>query len=135
MKILTLIGVLVGLTCSPNALAKTGPSTEDRLDTAAYKACLKNTDVETEMRSCADEEIARQNAALNVTYKLVMSKLEPTAQGLLRDGERAWIKQRDRVCSPASYPEEGNAELTTDIAGCQISETETRILYLRKLAH
>jgi uncharacterized protein YecT (DUF1311 family) len=135
MRSLLIAGAVLATVAGHGAWAKDSPSKEDKLDTAAFKQCWKKTDdVESEMRACYDDELLRQDAVLNVTYQDAMAKLNPVQQKALRDGERAWIKHRDHVCQ-TSFTDEGAADQATDIASCQVAETETRILYLRKAAH
>jgi uncharacterized protein YecT (DUF1311 family) len=50
------------------------------------------------MMDCYGGEIDRQDVRLNSVYRTLIARLSPAQQEKLRVEERAWIKQRDRIC-------------------------------------
>ncbi|HEY2709205.1 MAG TPA: lysozyme inhibitor LprI family protein [Caulobacteraceae bacterium] len=115
--------------CGTPALAQ-----EHRLDTPAYKQCIAPGVSGAGEAQCNYAELARQDAVLNEVYQAIMSATGvPARRTALRDGERAWIKHRDQVCGHAGDDFAGGSEQPAMVAGCTLSETERRILYLRSL--
>ena len=106
--------------------AQATSAAEHRLDSPEYAACVARGEADDNVNNCTSDEAAWQNDVLNATYQQVMKHLSPGEQRLLRDGERAWIKQRDQTCLVDHFP---------NVATCNVSETEARTLYLTKLAH
>lgn len=51
-----------------------------------------------QMNSCAADELARADTALNEAYQVVLEELEPERVELLRTAQRAWIRFRDAEC-------------------------------------
>jgi uncharacterized protein YecT (DUF1311 family) len=107
---------------------------EHRLDTPAYQQCVAPGVDGAGAAQCDYPEIDRQNAALNALYQRVtVATANPARKIALRDAERAWIKRRDHTCSHAGDDFAGGSEQQALIADCTLSETESRILYLRGL--
>jgi soluble lytic murein transglycosylase len=46
---------------------------------------------------CVVQEFQQADKELNDAYKELLAKLNPEGQGLLRNSQRAWIRQRDRA--------------------------------------
>jgi uncharacterized protein YecT (DUF1311 family) len=135
MKSIALGGV-VALTlvlCPGSVFAK---DREDRLDTPAYKKCMDEANgITSEMHGCLADELARQDKMLNDTYKAVMDSMVSDAQKIkLRDAEREWIKRTATKCNAAGKESAGGSAEPLMIDDCYIQETETRTLYLRKIA-
>jgi uncharacterized protein YecT (DUF1311 family) len=118
MKSIALGGV-VALTlvlCPGSIFAK---DREDRLDTPTYKKCMDEANgITSEMHGCLADELARQDKMLNDTYKAVME----------------WIKRTATKCNAAGKESAGGSAEPLMIDDCYIQETETRTLYLRKIA-
>jgi uncharacterized protein YecT (DUF1311 family) len=51
-----------------------------------------------EMNSCAADELARADTALNAAYQEVLRVVEPHRVEPLRAAQRAWIRFRDAEC-------------------------------------
>jgi uncharacterized protein YecT (DUF1311 family) len=107
---------------------------EHSLDSPTYKRCMGATMANIEQRECIEDELARQTTAIGATYKTLMVSIADPAQKIeLRDAEREWIKQKTKRCDNAGNDFKGGSEQQTVIDACLLSETEGRILYLRKL--
>ena len=46
---------------------------------------------------CLGEAYTRWDAELNRAYKALMAKLSPEEQAVLKESQRAWLKQRDEM--------------------------------------
>lgn len=70
-----------------------------------YRACTEKAKTQTQLHACANEEAARVDADLNVTYAKLLSKAEsqPEAIAKIKAAERAWIAYRDAYIN-AMYP-------------------------------
>src|SRR5262249_52142347 len=62
-----------------------------------------------EMFECNGEELDRQDARLNNTYKKLISKLPPDRKEALLKAQRAWIKFREANCDYWLDPHGGTA--------------------------
>src|SRR5262249_3777018 len=62
------------------------------------------------MFACTGEELDRQAAPLNDTYKELMSELSRDRKKALLKAQRAWIKFREAKCNYYGDPEGGRAE-------------------------
>jgi uncharacterized protein YecT (DUF1311 family) len=78
------------------------------------------------MTDCTDAELARQDARLNRTYKVVMTELSPDRQMKLRLEERAWLKATKSRCEHAGDENEGGTAQPLQILDCYLSETIKR---------
>jgi uncharacterized protein YecT (DUF1311 family) len=118
--------------CAGSTFAKDG---EDRLDTPTYKKCMESAGgVTVAMRECTADELVRQDKMLNDTYKVVMGSMVSNAQKIrLRDAEREWLKHTKKKCDAAGAAFGNGTAGPLAIDDCYLSETETRMLYLRKL--
>jgi uncharacterized protein YecT (DUF1311 family) len=77
-----------------------------------YSDCLDKA-VEgpwSDMFACSGEELDRQDARLNDTYKKLMSKLSRDRKKALLKAQRAWIKFREANCDYYADPAGGRAE-------------------------
>ena len=119
--------------CAGSTFAKDG---EDRLGTPTYKKCMESSGgVTGEMRECIADEQARQDKMLNDTYKVVMGSMVNNAQRIrMRDAEREWLKRTKKKCDARGAAAGNGTAGPLVIDDCWLSETETRTLYLRKLA-
>src|SRR5262245_5247448 len=78
-----------------------------------------------EMFECNGEELDRQDARLNNTYKKQMSKLSPDRKKALLKAQRAWIKFREANCDSWLDPHGGTAA-RMNASGCLLTMTATR---------
>ena len=119
--------------CAGSTFAK---DSADRLDTSTYKKCMKSSGgVTGEMRECIADEQVRQDKTLNDTYKVVMGSMVNNAQRIrMRDAEREWLKRTKKKCDARGAAAGNGTAGPLVIDDCWLSETETRTLYLRKLA-
>ena len=64
--------------------------------TAAYSKCMDNSGgVTSEMLSCQDTELKKQDRLLNDAYKKAMKILDDGQKKQLKEGQKAWLKMRD----------------------------------------
>jgi len=64
--------------------------------TAAYNKCMDNSGgVTSEMLSCQDAELKKQDRLLNDAYKKAMKILDDGQKKQLKEGQKAWLKMRD----------------------------------------
>jgi uncharacterized protein YecT (DUF1311 family) len=119
--------------CAGSTFAKDG---EDRLDTPTHKKCMESSGgVTGEMRGCIADEQVRQDKMLNDTYKVVMGSTVNNVQRIrMRDAEREWLKRTKKRCDARGAAAGNGTAGPLVIDDCWLSETETRTLYLRKLA-
>jgi uncharacterized protein YecT (DUF1311 family) len=101
--------------------------TNDDPTSKEYSECLEKA-VEgpwSDMFACSGEELDRQDARLNDTYKKLVSKLSRDRKKALLKAERAWIKFREANCDYYGDPAGGRAEhlIATD---CLVTMTARR---------
>lgn len=117
-----------------DALAARLDKIASRLDTLQYTACMKAAAATVDEHNCLTDELDRQNKALNQVYHQVFGAMSVDQQQQLRSDERAWIKQRDANCLAAGKDVEGGSDYPVVVDGCQLQQTELRIVYLRHMA-
>ena len=83
-----------------------------------------------DMFECNGEELDRQDARLNDTYKKLMSKLSRDRKKALLKAQRAWIKFREANCD--ADPDGGRAA-RLDASGCLVRMTATRAKELKAM--
>ena len=129
----TCVALAVMLWSNVNAHAQDDPKYGTwSLTTQAYKDCMDQAGgIEVEMMDCNSAEYERQDNELNRTYQRVLATLPPDQKIQLRDDERAWLKRIDKLCN-SDDPAEGRDVARENAIGCNISERESRILYLRR---
>ena len=133
MKMIGIAAVL--LTVTGAAQAQTQAQVERRLS-AEYRQCFATGDaargVTSAMMSCTGEEIDRQDARLNRTYRTAMMRLKPAAKARLRASERRWIAERDRGCRRSARTFEGGTAAGLSYSGCILDETVRRTMWLER---
>lgn len=75
---------------------------------------------------CSATEFAQADRDLNQIYTRLRGQLQPAQQSVLKDGQVAWIKQRDASCAneqPSGYFV--NLE-------CAVNTTQQRIAFLKE---
>lgn len=94
-----------------------------------------NAATQAEINACAAERYGQADAALNVAYKELMTKLsdEREMQPLLRKAQRAWITYRDAHCDFAAAGTLGGSIYPALKAGCLAEVTDQRTRELRDL--
>nr|WP_294851624.1 lysozyme inhibitor LprI family protein [uncultured Sphingomonas sp.] len=129
------------------APAKTAPSrltqaqiarmTPDQLGkyfTPAYQKCMDSVEakqgVTSAMMDCLGAEEQRQEAALNATYQRVMARQTAPDKVKLRKMQRAWLAQRDPICTRRLVDMAGTAA-TLMHSDCALQETVRRTLWLK----
>jgi uncharacterized protein YecT (DUF1311 family) len=92
-----------------------------------YSECIDKASrgATAEMFECNGEELDRQDARLNNTYKKLMSKLSPDRKKALLKAQRAWIKFREANCDYWFDPHGGSAA-RMNASGCLLTMTATR---------
>lgn len=80
---------------SPSAAA---PAPDDR--SPVFRQCVRDSGgVTTAMRACMASEYRRLDRALNAAYRAALRRSPgDAARARLRDGQRAWLKDRDAIC-------------------------------------
>jgi uncharacterized protein YecT (DUF1311 family) len=78
-----------------------------------------------DMFECNGEELDRQNARLNGTYKKLMPKLSRDRKKALLKAQRAWIKFREANCDYYLDPDGGKAD-RLNASSCLVTMTATR---------
>jgi uncharacterized protein YecT (DUF1311 family) len=79
-----------------------------------------------EINQCAGEQFRKADKKLNVVYKRIMSKLNPTDRANLKAAQRAWLKYRSSHCW-AERQFHGGSLAPTDEAFCLQDLTDARI--------
>ena len=102
-----------------------------------YRTCMATGDaaqgVTSAVMSCTGEELARQDAALNQSYRSLMGQL-PAGQGAaLKAQERVWIRTRDAQCH--QQMEDAGGTLGAEVySKCELDQTVSRGAALAKMA-
>ncbi|WP_250528249.1 lysozyme inhibitor LprI family protein [Caballeronia sp. GAWG2-1] len=92
-----------GLTSTPTAQRAPTPSSElpssapPSMEPTARGECSKMGSGSATVQ-CVEAERQQADMRLNQEYKAAMARLDSNAQERLRNDERAWIKERDKLC-------------------------------------
>lgn len=100
-----------------------------------------------DMNHCANEEYAEADAALNATYKTVMSHMEETdkeitesmgstyagAVATLKSAQRSWVGYRDGQCALSGYSARGGSMEPMLVSNCLTDLTKKRTQELKDL--
>lgn len=76
-------------------------SPADAAPSKQYAACLARAKGPVQAGVCAQGEMGRQDARLNIAYRRLLSgyAATPDRTAALRREERAWLTRRDRQCT------------------------------------
>ena len=85
-----------------------------------------------QMNACAFRDYKIADRALNEMYKDVMAKLSRQNQQLLRQEQRAWLKNRDPQCTEEAKDSIGGSIWPLEFYWCLKSVTEERTGELMK---
>lgn len=92
-----------------------------------YKKCYNDPNWNTASLSiCMGEEIDRQDALLNKSYKRMISFLSDDRKKALKDAQRAWIKYRDANCNWYNDPD-GGTSAGISAQQCYLNMTVSRL--------
>ena len=99
-----------------------------------YSACMdRSGGVTAEMIDCMAAELKRQDAALNVNYKVLTNQLTPSRRKQLLEAQRAWIRFRDTNCQFYADPD-GGTLASIEANSCVLTMTASRAQELRQIA-
>jgi uncharacterized protein YecT (DUF1311 family) len=95
-----------------------------------------------ELNFCADQELGREDAALNAVYRKVLTKIAVSEQPkpydakawekALRESQRAWVLWRDADCKGlVPFALTGGTATAGEVLGCMSSKTKNRAADLR----
>jgi len=74
---------------------------------------------------CADADLSAKDDTLAIAYATAIGGLTQTAAGEMRDGQRAWLKLLDTICSDAMLPDDRPA--SEERIGCLSNAYADRI--------
>jgi uncharacterized protein YecT (DUF1311 family) len=103
--------------------------------------CSKAT-ATSELNLCSEQELAREDVALNAVYKKVLAKIAASDQEkpydakawekALRESQRAWVLWRDTDCKGLiPFDWTGGTATTGAVLGCMSTKTKERATDLR----
>ena len=83
------------------SLALLAPAVATAAPSRDYAACLARAKGPVQAGVCAQGEMGRQDARLNVAYRRLLGRYAaiPARTAALRTEERAWLAGRDRQCT------------------------------------
>ena len=103
------------------------------LYTGRYATCMDQSGgITFNMLDCISEELHRQDAWLNSTYRELRDQLSPERRQALLTAQRLWIQYRDANCGFYADPE-GGTRATLLARDCVLRETAERADELRIL--
>lgn len=90
-------------------------------------------DTQYDLNVCAGDNYAAADKALNEAYRALFARLpDAMSRTDLRDGERIWIKRRDKDCADEVGPqEEGGSIWSMEMSNCLERETAARLRELK----
>lgn len=101
----------------------------------AYETCMASGDaakgVTSAMADCVLAELKIEDARLNAAYRKVIAGLGEEAEANLRQTQRAWIAERDRVCQEKAA---GGSIDRINIPACVLDVTIARTRQLEAMA-
>lgn len=108
------------------------PAQEHRLSTTHNQCIDAAAGVVPEMSQCTMAEHDIQDAKLNKTYRMVMTRSPGARRTVQRASQRGWIGTRDATCQRA-YDEAGGGQASDqERQSCLLHETITRTMWLER---
>lgn len=115
--------------------AQTDAEVEAR-QTVALTYCIETGDAGRGDRfarlACWFDELGRQDARLNRTYRSTIARLDREKRSRLRELQRDWIGQRDDGCREEAQPERDGPRFPSIELSCQVNKTIRRTLFLER---
>lgn len=98
---------------------------------STYTQCFEKVGgTTTALKECENDELARKDSALNVTYKELIALLKPERKSTLQRAQRAWIALRDAECD---YEASGESDTLHTSLIIKAFSTDKTILRLKSL--
>lgn len=108
-----------------NTAASPAPTTEN---------FCENPTTDFDLRQCASEKFDKLDRELNQLYKSVMARLTPDLQVRLKREQIVWIRKKEAECNaPDQYGEKGYPAWMLNSIGCQMTETQRRMIELKAI--
>ncbi|MCR5084409.1 MAG: DUF1311 domain-containing protein [Succinivibrionaceae bacterium] len=106
---------------------------EDAAYSPEYGQCMDQATSPVDMARCVDEEHQRQDKRLNEIYAQLRKIMEPAQFDLVKQGQRAFIKQKELDAKICALPNEGGTQAAVDSASCVLEATRARVRFLGAL--
>jgi len=107
--------------------------TEQRIFSNNYYKCEKERgETHIGISSCMEEELKKQDNALNIAYKKAKASIQPFRVNELKEVQRKWIAYRDSKCAFFHHKESGQVG-SIEEESCLIKETITRTKELKEI--
>lgn len=120
---------------APAPAAVATPSEGGTVYSKAYEACMASGDaakgVTSAMADCVVAELKIEDGRLNAAYQKVIAGLDEVAEENLRQTQRAWIAERDRICKARAA---GGTIDRINIPACVLDVTIARTKQLEAMA-
>ena len=99
---------------------------------ARYRACLDSAHDSPAMRGCGDEWVAREEAALNAAWRVLLPLIDRDRRAALLEEQRAWVRFKDLSCA---YLTDHYGSMAPDIffARCRARILAERTAELRRI--
>jgi uncharacterized protein YecT (DUF1311 family) len=91
------LGLALFVALAAAAAAQSKPSPAKHPIDQRLSDCMAKDPSTQGMLLCLEQGYSRWDAELNRVYKELMGKLSPEEQGVLKESQRAWLKQRDET--------------------------------------
>ena len=108
------------------------PAIEGRY-TRQWKACQHRALTTRQNEACFKAEFARQDAALNRSWKAALGRLRPGAHQPLLRAQRKWIAARDSFCKSVADSFDGGSITPVAYLDCEVEQSIRRAIWLENL--
>jgi uncharacterized protein YecT (DUF1311 family) len=108
------------------------PAVEQRY-TKAWAACQQKAETTPDNAQCFVAEFARQDAALNRTWKATLARLPVVEHEPLTIAQRKWVADRDPFCTAQSDQFSGGTIAPVVYVDCRVELTIRRAIWLEQL--
>jgi len=109
------------------------PPAIDHRFTKAFAACQQHAETTPDNAQCFVAEFARQDAALNRTWKATLARVPAAEHAPLIQAQRQWVATRDPFCKGQSDQFSGGTIAPVVYVDCRVELTIRRTIWLELL--
>ena len=100
---------------------------------AEFDACQTHAVSTKANVACFGDEFARQDKALNRTWRATLASISPKVRTALVTAQRQWVANRDPFCKSRSAEFSGGTIAPVIYANCRVEQTIRRTIWLDRL--
>lgn len=101
--------------------------------TAAFNRCQKEALARPSIIACINDEVVRQDTALNAAWRSASVRVGPRMRGRLEAAQRRWPSERDRFCKSHAQSYRGGTLQPVIYLSCGLEQRIRRTIWLSAL--